>query len=108
MEGRNHSSAAFIPAGTVSRMRGDLIQCSQDLLATFQPRPPLRDRQRGASSSPSTPHVGVIGAGLAGLRCAQVLVDAGVRVTVLEARDRIGGRVCRMPSCFETPSERCR
>ncbi|KAI1949153.1 hypothetical protein LOZ57_002521 [Ophidiomyces ophidiicola] len=40
-------------------------------------------------------HVGVIGAGLAGLRCADVLLQKGLRVTILEARDRIGGRVCQ-------------
>jgi len=35
----------------------------------------------------------VVGAGFAGLRCAHVLAGAGVEVTVLEARDRVGGRV---------------
>lgn len=35
----------------------------------------------------------VIGAGLAGLRCARDLVDAGRDVVVVEARDRVGGRV---------------
>ncbi len=35
----------------------------------------------------------VIGAGLAGLRCATDLVAAGLDVVVLEARDRVGGRV---------------
>jgi monoamine oxidase len=35
----------------------------------------------------------VLGAGVAGLAAARVLVDAGRRVRVLEARDRIGGRV---------------
>ncbi|KAK2758969.1 hypothetical protein FQN54_003067 [Arachnomyces sp. PD_36] len=39
------------------------------------------------------PHVGIIGAGLAGLRCADILIQSGVRVTILEARNRIGGRV---------------
>ena len=34
----------------------------------------------------------VIGAGIAGLTAANRLVDAGVEVVVLEARDRVGGR----------------
>ena len=37
--------------------------------------------------------VAVIGAGVAGLAAASRIVDAGLDVTVLEARDRIGGRV---------------
>ena len=35
----------------------------------------------------------VVGAGLAGLRCAADLVAAGRDVVVIEARDRVGGRV---------------
>ena len=35
----------------------------------------------------------VIGAGTAGLMAARELSNAGVNVLVLEARDRIGGRV---------------
>ena len=35
----------------------------------------------------------VVGAGLAGLRCAQALVDAGRDVVVLEASDVVGGRI---------------
>jgi monoamine oxidase len=41
----------------------------------------------------STSDVIVIGAGLAGLSCALNLERAGLQVTVLEARDRVGGRV---------------
>ena len=39
------------------------------------------------------PHVCVVGAGMAGLRCAEVLLENGFKVTILEARKRIGGRV---------------
>lgn len=39
------------------------------------------------------PHVCVVGAGVAGLRCADVLLQHGAKVTILEGRDRVGGRV---------------
>lgn len=41
--------------------------------------------------------VAVVGAGLAGARCARALADAGLRVVVLEARERIGGRTLSRP-----------
>lgn len=47
---------------------------------------PARGQARGAS-------VIVIGAGLAGLTAARDLQAAGARVTVVEGRDRIGGRI---------------
>lgn len=39
------------------------------------------------------PHVCVVGAGVAGLRCADVLLQNGAKVTIVEGRNRVGGRV---------------
>ena len=39
------------------------------------------------------PRVAVVGAGLAGLAAGEALLRAGWDVVVLEARDRVGGRV---------------
>jgi monoamine oxidase len=48
----------------------------------------------------------VIGAGVAGLACAQALCDAGLRVTILEARSRVGGRIWTVhPSLINAPVE---
>src|SRR5581483_9842046 len=49
-------------------------------------------RARGATPAKPTDAI-VVGAGLAGLVCAYELQRAGHRVTVLEARNRTGGRV---------------
>src|SRR5262249_44819711 len=56
-------------------------------LSTASPR---RAIPRAASSAP---RVVVVGAGLAGLTAAIDLTEAGWDVVVLEARDRVGGRV---------------
>lgn len=45
------------------------------------------------SDGPSTVDVVVIGAGVSGLATARGLTQRGVRVAVLEARDRVGGRL---------------
>jgi monoamine oxidase len=40
----------------------------------------------------------IIGAGVAGLAAAEVLAEQGLNLTLLEARDRIGGRILTVPS----------
>ncbi|KAL9043842.1 MAG: hypothetical protein Q9214_002983, partial [Letrouitia sp. 1 TL-2023] len=65
----------------------------KDLRANFQDFDDQGYMLRRIMAKGSTPHVCVIGAGMAGLRCAQVLTEKGIRVTILEARDRTGGRV---------------
>jgi monoamine oxidase len=39
--------------------------------------------------------IGIVGAGFAGLRCADILLQQGYKVTIVEARNRIGGRVAQ-------------
>lgn len=55
--------------------------------ATLLPRP-LR-----AAQSRFDPRIAIIGAGIAGLNCALELADRGIRATVYEAGNRVGGRV---------------
>jgi monoamine oxidase len=56
-----------------------------DLLAT------LRDGLPGRTSEPR--HVIIAGAGIAGLTAGMLLKEAGHTVTILEARNRLGGRI---------------
>ncbi|KJH69460.1 flavin monoamine oxidase family protein [Aliterella atlantica] len=53
----------------------------------------LQDNLVGANNTQRSPSVLVLGAGLSGLYTALLLERAGVKVVVLEGRDRVGGRV---------------
>ncbi|OYV60960.1 MAG: hypothetical protein B7Z69_02530 [Actinobacteria bacterium 21-73-9] len=82
--------ARLHPGGESQRARlgaGD----NRPALAAAPPgrRPRLGSLDAVAESAP----VVVVGAGLAGLRCAQVLGERGVDVVVLERADHVGGRV---------------
>ena len=52
---------------------------------------------------PSNPDVVIIGAGMAGLSAARVLMAGGLEVAVLEARPRIGGRAYTESRTFGVP-----
>jgi monoamine oxidase len=55
---------------------------------------------------PHLTHILVIGAGAAGLMTARELMRAGKRVTIIEARDRCGGRIYPLPAQeFGYPAE---
>jgi isorenieratene synthase len=69
-----------------------------------RPVPPGRDGAAvlhpaapGAERATGDQHVVVVGGGIAGLAAATILAERGVRVTLLEACDQLGGRVRAWP-----------
>jgi monoamine oxidase len=56
---------------------------------------------RNGLKKPQTPkHIIIVGAGMAGLVAAYLLKDTGHKVKILEANDRVGGRVYTLRSPF--------
>jgi monoamine oxidase len=82
------SRREFFVAATGVAGSGLTVACGPGQPKATQPPPP-------PSSSPAadTKSILVVGAGVAGLAAARSLTDAGWPVRVIEARDRIGGRV---------------
>jgi monoamine oxidase len=85
----------------VTRTRRALLRDA--LLATgalLLPRP-----RRARADDEAGERVVVVGAGVAGLAAARALVEEGRRVTVLEGRDRIGGRVVTSRAWKDLPCD---
>ena len=93
MEGRAKHSLKYRPPGPVSRAMQDynhfMRLSKQEATGDIQSITMIRK----ILAKSSKPRICVVGAGVAGLRCAQVLSKGGCNVTILEARDRVGGRV---------------
>ena len=68
-----------------------------DRRAVFHPPPPPVTTADAARVPASARHVVVVGGGIAGLTAALGLAERGVRVTVLEREERLGGRVRSWP-----------
>ncbi|MFZ3577261.1 flavin monoamine oxidase family protein [Virgibacillus sp. DJP39] len=49
--------------------------------------------RNGLSKSPDPKNITIIGAGMAGLVAASLLLDAGHKVTIIEGNNRVGGRI---------------
>ena len=83
------------------KSRRDFIVESSRLAALAAGASMLDPARAFASGSPAPNlSVGIVGAGLAGLACADALERKGIVATVYEASDRVGGRCYSLPDFF--------
>jgi heterodisulfide reductase subunit A-like polyferredoxin len=81
METKPHSRDIYKTAGKMSWIEQDFIDFLNNLKSSCRRVPLIENSTEGCDNSF---HVCVVGAGFAGLRCAEVLLREGVRVTILE------------------------
>lgn len=92
MEWKAHYAPDSSSTNRMSRLQDDLSSSPHN--GSILRNSPNTTMLRRTPPGGQVPHICVVGAGMAGLRCAEILTRQGLKVTILEARDRIGGRVC--------------
>lgn len=89
MESKAHYG--YLDQAGMSRIQQDLhLRKNSDEQTSIS-----RDMLRATTAKTRQVSVGIVGAGFAGLRCADVLLQHGCKVTIFEARNRLGGRVAQ-------------
>jgi monoamine oxidase len=78
------------------RLKGDQSMTAV-LIKNYSNRPIRSERGRNMKNP-----IVIVGAGLSGLRAAALLTEKGIKCRVLEARDRIGGRVLSTSDPFRS------
>ncbi|KAL8707426.1 MAG: hypothetical protein Q9220_007545 [cf. Caloplaca sp. 1 TL-2023] len=91
MESRAKFSKNYKPPGPMSRTVRDLEAYLNGRVSATDENPELMLKRLLPKGR--KPRICVVGAGVAGLKCAQFLGGKGVDVTIFEARDRVGGRM---------------
>lgn len=78
---------------TVAGIGRPFFRSGRRLRVAWSPRDPTPALPSPPAVSARPPHAIIVGAGVAGLVAARLLVDRGFGVTILEARGRPGGRI---------------